>query len=67
MTEFDPFLMKKFGADAANYIQFLFEHGFKIYDILRDEGRLIPITSSEPFRTTTPKEGNYTYLFCIKE
>lgn len=67
MTEFDPFLMKKFGVDATNYIQLLLEHGFKLYDILREKGKFIPITSSESFRTTVPKEGDYTYLFCIKD
>ena len=67
MTEFDPFLMKKFGVDAANYIQLLLEHGFKLYDILREKGKFVPIISSESFRTTTPKEGDYTYLFCIKD
>jgi len=66
MTELDPFLMKKSGCDAANYMQILLEHGFKIYDILKEEGEFIPITSPESFRTVIPKEGNHTYLFCLK-
>lgn len=67
MTEFDPFLMKKFGSEPYEYIQLLLNAGFKVYDILSKKGKMIPITSSELFQNVTPKEGDYTYLFCTKE
>lgn len=67
MSEFDPFLMKKFGSESHEYIQLLLNSGFKVYDILGKKGKMIPINSSESFRNITPKEGDYTYLFCIKE
>ena len=63
MTEFYPKLIKKLGAEPAEYLKLLSESGFKIYDINKN----IRDNPSKLIKEYTVEKDNHTDLLCIKE
>jgi FkbM family methyltransferase len=68
MTEFYPFLIKKFGGSPEQYLNLLLNFGFNLYDVQNIKTtKMKPTNPSELLTNITPEKKNNTYLFCIKE
>jgi len=68
MTEFYPYLIRKFGKEPEEFVQTLATAGFKIYDILDDKnGAISPLDLSSVLAKSLQKKEYVTNLFCTKE
>lgn len=69
MTEFYPFLIKKFGMEPEQYIKLLLDAGFRLYDILDDKSDKIKQTDLSGLLIKANSKGKdyVTNLLCMKE
>ena len=66
ITEYFPFLIKKFGVEPKEFIHSLSELGFQLYDIL-DESKINKFIDINNFSEKSVTEKYCTNIFCIKE
>jgi FkbM family methyltransferase len=66
VTEFWPFGLKRYGASAADYLTFLQQQGFALYDIDETGGRLSRVDPAELLGRYDPDREDYTNLWCVK-
>ncbi len=67
LTEFWPIGLKGFGRGAEEYLELLIKHGFKIYNLRREDKKIEHVSVPELLEIYTPEGGKSTYLFCLRE
>jgi FkbM family methyltransferase len=66
ITEYFPFLIKKFGLEPKKFIHILLDLGFQLYDILDKNKTNKPIDVNK-FSENVRNEKYCTNIFCVKE
>lgn len=68
ITEFYPYLIRKFGKEPEEFVQSLLTAGFKVYDILDDKnGGIYPLDLSSASIKSSQKKEYVTNLLCMNE
>lgn len=68
MTEFYPYLIRKFGKEPEEFVQSLLTTGFKVYDVLYDKnGEISTLDLSSTLTKSSQKKEYVTNLLCIRE
>lgn len=64
-TEFFPKALKRCGTEPADYVRALADCGFELYEIQKDDARLVPLDPAA-FVAAYPAEGeDFTNIMCI--
>ena len=65
LTEFAPYLVKKFGFEPREFLDALTQYGFKFYDVM-DKGIITHVEVPDLLKRYTIEKKNYTNLLCRK-
>jgi len=66
MSEFNPFLLRKFGIDPQEYENLLKDFNFKIYELDGKRKTIIPFDQKRILELHKPDEEYYTNVLCSK-
>jgi len=66
-TEFKPILLKKFGTNPRNVIDFLLVNNFKLYNIDYEANKVRLINQDQLLKNYREDDGGFTNLLCIKK
>jgi len=66
MTEFNPFMLKRFGIEPQDYLQLLKDFDLKIYHLDKKKKKVMTLDSRELLKKFTPQKEAVASLLCIK-
>lgn len=66
MSEFFPSLIKKFGKEPIEYLNFLIEKKFTVFHMDEKDHLLKPLNINKILKEFTPEKENWTNLLCFK-
>lgn len=67
ITEFEPSLLRKFGAVPEDYLKLLMKFDFKLYNINEQKKKIEPVDIVKLLEIYKPEKENYTNLLCVRK
>jgi len=67
ITEFEPFLLKKFGVEPKEYLKLLMRHDFRLHFLNEQKRKIELVDIDKLLEIYTPEKENYTNLLCVRQ